>query len=108
MTGLALALAPLDLAFGVKRLVVATMQSVSGAGIAGPRAIDLLDNVVPYIANEEEKIEAELGKILGRATAAGFASAEIVVFAYRRSTAIWRRFRWSSGRRRHRRRPWRP
>jgi aspartate-semialdehyde dehydrogenase len=59
VAGLALALAPLDRAFGVRRVVVTTMQSVSGAGIAGPRAIDLLDNVVPYIPGEEEKIEVE-------------------------------------------------
>ena len=64
VTGLALALAPLHRSFGVRRVVVATLQSVSGAGLAGPRAIEMLDNVVPYIAGEEEKIEAELGKLL--------------------------------------------
>jgi aspartate-semialdehyde dehydrogenase len=82
VTGLALALAPLDRAFGVRRVVVATMQSVSGAGLSGPRAIDLLDNVVPYIAGEEEKIEAELGKILGGATEQGFVPAPIKVAAH--------------------------
>jgi aspartate-semialdehyde dehydrogenase len=82
VTGLALALAPLDRAFGVRRVVVTTMQSVSGAGLAGPRAIDLLDNVVPYIAGEEEKIEAELAKILGRATAERFVPASIAVSAH--------------------------
>jgi aspartate-semialdehyde dehydrogenase len=82
VTGLALALAPLDRAFSVRRVVVTTMQSVSGAGLAGPRAIDLLDNVVPYIAGEEEKIEVELGKILGRATAEGFVPADIAVAAH--------------------------
>ena len=82
VTGLALALAPLHRAFGVRRVVVATMQSISGAGLAGPRAIDLLDNVVPYIAGEEEKIEAELGKILGTAAASGFVPADIAVAAH--------------------------
>jgi len=82
VTGLALALAPLDRAFGVRRLVVTTLQSVSGAGLSGPRAIDLLDNVVPYIPGEEEKIEAELGKILGRASASGFVPADIAVSAH--------------------------
>jgi aspartate-semialdehyde dehydrogenase len=64
VTGLALALAPLHREFGVRKVVVATMQAVSGAGAAGPRAVDLMDNVVPYIPGEEEKIEVELGKIL--------------------------------------------
>jgi aspartate-semialdehyde dehydrogenase len=82
VTGLALALAPLDRAFGVRRVIVATMQSISGAGLAGPRAIDLLDNVVPYIANEEDKIEEELGKILGRATPEAFTRADILVSAH--------------------------
>lgn len=82
VTGLALALAPLDRAFGVRRVVVATMQAVSGAGLSGPRAIDLLDNVVPYIAGEEHKIEVELGKILGRSTAEAFVPADLVVSAH--------------------------
>jgi aspartate-semialdehyde dehydrogenase len=82
VAGLALALAPLDRTFGVRRVVVTTMQSVSGAGIAGPRAIDLLDNVVPYIPGEEEKIEVELGKILGRASADSFVPAPIAVAAH--------------------------
>ena len=64
VTGLALALAPLHRSFGVRRLVVATLQSISGAGLTGPRAIEMLDNVVPYVPEEEDKIEAELGKIL--------------------------------------------
>ncbi len=82
VTGLALALAPLHRAFGVRRLVVSTMQAVSGAGLSGPRAIDLLDNVIPYISGEEDKIEIELGKILGQATAESFVPADIVVSAH--------------------------
>jgi len=65
VTGLAMALAPLHLTFGVRRAVVATMQAVSGAGSEGPRAIELVDNIVPYVAGEEEKFEPELCKILG-------------------------------------------
>ncbi len=82
VTGLALALAPLHRAFGVRRVVVTTMQAVSGAGLAGPRAIELIDNVVPYIAGEEDKIEIELGKILGTATADEFVHADIAVSAH--------------------------
>lgn len=65
VTGLVLALAPLHRAFGVRRVFVATLQAVSGAGLDGPRALDLVDNVIPWIPGEEEKIEVELGKILG-------------------------------------------
>ena len=65
VTGLALAVAPLERAFGLRRIVVTTLQAISGAGAEGPRAIDLVDNAIPYIAGEEEKIEIELTKILG-------------------------------------------
>ena len=64
-TGLALVLAPLQRAFGLRRIVVATLQAISGAGAEGPRALELLDNVLPYIPGEEEKVEGELCKILG-------------------------------------------
>lgn len=63
-TGLVLALAPLHRAFGVKRLIVSTMQALSGAGLDGPRGLDVVDNVVPYIGGEEEKLESEIAKML--------------------------------------------
>jgi aspartate-semialdehyde dehydrogenase len=64
--GLVMALAPLDKAFGIKRLVVTTMQALSGAGYPGHSAIDMLGNVIPHIGgNEEEKLETEPRKILG-------------------------------------------
>ena len=63
--GLVLAMAPLHRTFGVERLFVATMQAVSGAGYPGVAALDVLGNVLPYIAGEEEKVEAETRKILG-------------------------------------------
>jgi aspartate-semialdehyde dehydrogenase len=62
---LALALAPLHRAFGVERLFVSTMQAVSGAGYPGVASLDIVGNVVPFIAGEEEKIERESRKILG-------------------------------------------
>jgi aspartate-semialdehyde dehydrogenase len=65
-TGLAMVLAPLHRRFGLRRVVVSTLQAISGAGSAGPRALELTDNVLPYIAGEEDKLESELGKILGR------------------------------------------
>jgi aspartate-semialdehyde dehydrogenase len=65
VTGLVLALAPLHRAFGVRRVVVATYQALSGAGLEGPRGLEILDNVIPWIPGEEEKIETETAKILG-------------------------------------------
>ncbi len=71
--GLTLALAPL-LRFGLRRVLVTTLQAASGAGYPGVASLDLLDNVVPYIGGEEEKIESETRKILGAwEDSAGFA-----------------------------------
>lgn len=61
---LALGLAPLHAAFGVDRAVVATMQAASGAGYPGVASLDLLGNVIPWIANEEEKIARETCRLL--------------------------------------------
>ena len=63
--GLVLALKPLVDAFGVEKLHVVTMQAVSGAGLSGLSSLRILDNLIPHIAGEEEKIEAETRKILG-------------------------------------------
>lgn len=70
-TGLTMALAPLHEAFGLEAVVVATLQAVSGAGYPGLPSLDILDNVVPYIAGEEEKIESEPRKMLGRLASDG-------------------------------------
>jgi aspartate-semialdehyde dehydrogenase len=64
-TGAALALAPLQQAFGVEQVFVTTLQAVSGAGYPGVPSLDILGNVIPFIAEEEAKIERELPKILG-------------------------------------------
>ncbi len=64
--GLALALKPLDDAFGLRSASVVTLQAASGAGYPGVPFLDLIDNVVPYIHGEEEKLEIEPRKILGR------------------------------------------
>ena len=63
---IALALAPLHAAFGVESCVATTLQALSGAGYPGVASLDILDNVLPYIGGEEEKIETETTKILGR------------------------------------------
>jgi aspartate-semialdehyde dehydrogenase len=64
--GLVLALAPLHRKFGIESVFVTTMQAVSGAGYPGVASLDILGNVIPYIAKEEEKMEEETRKLLGR------------------------------------------
>jgi aspartate-semialdehyde dehydrogenase len=64
--GLVLALKPLEEKFGIDSLFVTTMQAVSGAGYPGVPSLDILGNVVPFIKNEEEKMQEEVGKLLGR------------------------------------------
>jgi aspartate-semialdehyde dehydrogenase len=61
---LTLALAPLA-QFGLRRIMATTMQAVSGAGYPGVPSIDVLANVIPFIGNEEEKMQSETQKILG-------------------------------------------
>ena len=61
---LAITLKPL-MQFGLRDVIVNTMQALSGAGYPGVASLDIIDNVVPYISKEEEKMEAEALKILG-------------------------------------------
>ena len=80
----ALAVAPLHRAFGIKRAIVTTMQALSGAGYPGVASLDALDNVVPYIGGEEEKMEIETRKFLGTwdERAERFVDADIVISAH--------------------------
>ncbi len=61
---LAITLKPL-MQFGLKQIIVSTMQALSGAGYPGVASLDIIDNVVPFISGEEEKMETEALKILG-------------------------------------------
>ena len=79
---LALALKPLQDAFGLRRLVVATLQAVSGAGYPGVPAMDILDNVIPFIPGEEEKVEREPLKLLGTLQGERVVDASFVVSAH--------------------------
>jgi len=63
--GLVLALKPLEERFGIESLFVSTMQAISGAGYPGVASLDILGNVIPFIKNEEEKLEEEVAKLLG-------------------------------------------
>ena len=74
---LTLALAPLHRDFGIEQLVVTTMQAISGAGYPGVPSLDTLDNVIPFIGGEEDKVVEETQKFLGGWDAAtGFAPAQ--------------------------------
>jgi aspartate-semialdehyde dehydrogenase len=78
--GLAYTLAPLQRAFGIRRVHMVSMQSVSGAGRSpGVIALDVVDNLIPYIPKEEEKVERETQKILGRLGEAGIVPADVPV-----------------------------
>ncbi|SEF46233.1 aspartate semialdehyde dehydrogenase [Bryocella elongata] len=84
--GLVLPLAALQARFGIDKLFVATMQAVSGAGYPGVPSLDILGNVIPFIKNEEEKLQEEVGKLLGGVhlhgdAAIGFEAAPITVSA---------------------------
>ena len=63
--GPVLALKPIVDRFGIEQIFATSMQAVSGAGYPGVASMDILDNVVPYIPNEEEKMEEEMLKLLG-------------------------------------------
>src|SRR5450432_2070420 len=78
--GLAMTLRPLDVAFGVGKVIMTSMQALSGAGRSpGVSAMDILDNIVPYIPKEEEKVEKETLKILGTIGPAGIVPANLRV-----------------------------
>jgi len=81
-TGLVMALAPLHQRFGVEKVFVVTMQAISGAGYPGVASLDILGNVIPYIAKEEEKMEAESCKMLGKLNGIGIEPAAIQVSAH--------------------------
>lgn len=72
--GLVMTLAPLK-SMGIKRVTLTTMQALSGAGYPGVASLDIIDNVIPFIANEEEKIQRETVKILGEYNAGGIDNA---------------------------------
>lgn len=81
VAGVAMALAPLHRAFGLERMMVTTFQAISGAGRPGPAAGDLMDNVLPWIPGEEEKMGAECRKILGALAGDGVEDADVRVSA---------------------------
>ncbi|WP_396206745.1 aspartate-semialdehyde dehydrogenase [Gemmatimonas sp.] len=81
-TVMAAALAPLHEAFTVTKVFATTMQAVSGAGYPGVPSLDILGNVIPFINDEEPKIETELVKLLGRFDGTTVQYADIVTSAH--------------------------
>ncbi|HXG21310.1 MAG TPA: aspartate-semialdehyde dehydrogenase [Methylomirabilota bacterium] len=80
--GLAITLKPLFDSFGVKRVIMTSMQGVSGAGRSpGVIALDILDNIIPFISGEEEKVEKESRKILGTLGEGSIVPADFIVSA---------------------------
>lgn len=63
--GVALAIAGVERAFGIDALIVTTLQAISGAGYPGVASLDITDNIIPFIRQEEEKLEIETRRILG-------------------------------------------
>jgi aspartate-semialdehyde dehydrogenase len=79
--GLALVLKPIQDSLGLKRVIVSTMQAVSGAGYPGVPSLDILDNVIPFIKDEEDKVETEPLKMLGNVSSVGVTPARFDISA---------------------------
>ncbi|MCE1189147.1 MAG: aspartate-semialdehyde dehydrogenase [Ignavibacteria bacterium] len=86
--GLTLALKPLIDNFGLEQVNVVTMQALSGAGYPGVASLDIIDNVVPYISGEEEKLETEPTKIFGTYSAQGIIPAAMKISAQTNRVAV--------------------
>ncbi len=86
--GLVIALKPLADAFGIRQAHVVTMQALSGAGIPGVPSMAAVDNLIPYIPGEEDKLESETRKILGRLQGGVIAPAAVDVSAQCNRVAV--------------------
>jgi aspartate-semialdehyde dehydrogenase len=89
-TGLTIALKALDVAFGVKKVFAVSLQALSGAGYPGVPSLDIMDNVIPNVANggEEEKVEWEPRKMLGKLNQDKIDLAEITFSAHTNRVAV--------------------
>ncbi|MFZ1916038.1 MAG: aspartate-semialdehyde dehydrogenase [Terriglobales bacterium] len=86
--GLVIALAPLHRRFQLESVMAVTMQAVSGAGYPGVASLDILGNVIPYIKNEEEKMEEETQKLLGTLSGGKVVSAPFAMSAQCNRVAV--------------------
>ena len=80
--GLVMSLAPLEKAFGLEKVLMTSMQAVSGAGYPGVPTLDILGNVIPYIGGEEEKVERETQKLLGKFAGGRVTPGDFIVSAH--------------------------
>ena len=80
--GLVMSLAPLANNFGLEKVLMTSMQAVSGAGYPGTPTLDILGNVIPYIGGEEEKVECETRKLLGKLVDGKVEMGDFVVSAH--------------------------
>jgi aspartate-semialdehyde dehydrogenase len=87
-TGLTVALKALHKSFGLKRVFVVSLQALSGAGYPGIPSLDIIDNVVPYIGGEEEKVEWEPRKMLGKFADSKVELADIKFSAHTNRVAV--------------------
>src|SRR5205085_1357010 len=86
--GLVMALAPLQQRFGLEAVMMTSMQAISGAGYPGVASMDIIDNVIPHIGGEEEKVEEEPQKIMGRLLGATIEAAPFKVSAQCNRVAV--------------------
>jgi aspartate-semialdehyde dehydrogenase len=87
-TGITVSLKPLLDVFGIQRVFAVSLQALSGAGYPGVPSIDLIDNVVPYIGGEEEKIETEPLKMLGNLANNKVNGADFVISAHANRVSV--------------------
>ena len=87
-TGLTIALKALQDSFGLSKMFVVSMQALSGAGYPGVPSLDILDNVIPNIGGEEDKVEWETRKMLGKVSGNEIALADFIVSAHTNRVAV--------------------
>lgn len=87
-TGLAVALKALQQSFGLTRVFAVSLQALSGAGYPGVSSLDIIDNVIPNIGGEEEKVEWESRKMLGKMGAGGVELAQVKISAHTNRVAV--------------------
>jgi aspartate-semialdehyde dehydrogenase len=86
--GMCLVLKPLMDSFGLEKVMVTTMQALSGAGYPGVASLDIFDNVIPFISGEEEKMEEEPLKIFGSMGQGAIKNADMVISAHCNRVAV--------------------
>jgi len=87
-TGITVALKPLQDAFGLKKVFAVSMQALSGAGYPGVPSMDIIDNVIPLIKGEEEKVESEPRKMLGKLVGDEIVPADFIISAHTNRVAV--------------------